>query len=160
MACLYSIQALAFSNGLQDEKRLIPFNKYCDYNSSAVEMENSTYIEEMNDLKTLKNLETNLLEKIDNSTFIEQKNNHSTKNLTMIEQINEQLVAVQEQISYWKAKTHKFLHKHFDYPYLIIIWVDVLVFLMFLGIETKFADEQDPIYYFITRAYKWIDYFS
>ena len=155
MACLYSIQALAFSNGLQDEKRLIPFNKYCDYNSSAVEMENSTYIEEMNDLKTLKNLETNLLEKIDNSTFIEQKNNHSTKNLTMIEQIKEQLVTVQKQINYWKDKTLEFLHKHFDYPYVIILWVIVLVFLLFLGIETNFAEKQYPFYYFIIRALEY-----
>ena len=92
-----------------------------------------------NDLKSLENFE--------NKIKLE-------KNSTMIEKIKEQLMTVQEQISNWKSKTHEFLHKHFDYPYLIMLWVTVLVFLLFLGIETKFSKDQDTCYYFIIQAYK------
>ena len=173
MASMYSVQDLAFPEGIQNCK--IPFSNYCnDQNCAPVmEMENSTGKLNQTSVSELKN-KLDLMEKTQDST----EKDHILSNINSyleelgidkidfesIDDFEEQLhkminERVQEFLNEVSIKDpfQKFLRQYFpdsvsDHPYVLLNWIIVLVFLLSLVVEQICGEKQEEFYRFIMLA--------
>ena len=170
MASMYSVQDLAFPEGIQNCK--IPFSNYCnDQNCTPVmEMENSTKIGKLNQTSVLELQDKlDLMEKTQDST----EKNHILSNIKSLledsgidkidfesieefKMINERVQEILNEVSI-KDPFQNFLRQYFpdlvsDHPFVVLNWFIVLVFLLFLVVEQICGEKQQEFYRFIMLA--------
>ena len=177
MASMYSVQDLAFPEGIQNCK--IPFSNYCnDQNCILVmEMENSTKIGKLNQTSVSELQDKlDLMEKTQDST----EKNHILSNINSLledsgidkidfesieefeeqyKMINERVQEILNEVSI-KDPFQNFLRQYFpdlvsDHPFVVLNWFIVLVFLFFLVVEQICGEKQQEFYRFIMLA-NWL----
>ena len=171
MASMYSVQKLAFPEGIRNCK--IPFSNYCnDQNCAPVmEMENSTKIGKLNQTSVSELQDKlDLMEKTQDST----EKNHILSNINSLledsgidkidfesieefeEQLDERVQEILNKVSI-KDPFQNFLRQYFpdlvsDHPFVVLNWFIVLVFLLFLVVEQICGEKQQEFYRFIMLA--------